>query len=293
MIILPGPACKDLAKRIALELEVKLVPVFSKKFPDGESCIRVEGDVKNEDVAIIQTTSPPQDERLMQLFLVTAAAKDQGAKKITAVIPYFAYCRQDRVFIPGEAFSAKIVVDVLNACGVSKIITVNAHSSAALEAFSIPVKDVSAIPLLAEHFRDQGFKDAVSLSMGKKGLNAAREAAAILKGPFNYIPTQRDRKTGKVTIEKIPLNVKKEVAILFDDIISSGGTMKKAVAHVKEQGATEVYAACVHPLLIGNALEQILEHGADGVVGTDSVSSPVSLVSIAPIIAQALIDSGA
>lgn len=290
MIILPGPASKNLAKRIAFEMETKMVPVFFKKFPDGENYLRVEGSVKNEDVAIIQTTGPPQDERLMQLFLVTSAAKDQGAKKITAVVPYFAYCRQDKVFIPGEVFSAKIVVDILNACGVCEIITINAHSPAALTAFSLPVKDVSAIPLLAEYFRDQGFKGAISVSMGKKGLAAAREAATILKGPFDYIPTKRDPNTGKVTIEKNPLNVKKKVVILFDDIISSGGTMRQAVSHVKEQGATEVYAACVHPLLAGNALEQIREHGADGVVGTDSVSSPVSLVSVAPVIAKALIN---
>jgi ribose-phosphate pyrophosphokinase len=293
MIILPGPASPNLANRLAKELKARLVPVFFKKFPDGESYIRIEGDVHDEEVVIVQTTSPPQDERMMQLFLIASAAKNQGAQRITAVVPYFAYSRQDKVFLPGEAFSAKTVVDMLKTCGVTQIITVNAHNPAALNSFSVPVKDLSAIPLLAEYFRDQGFEGAVSLSMGKKGLATAKEAASILRGSFDYIPTQRDRYTGKVSIEKKPLNVEGKVVIFFDDIISSGGTMIKAVAYAKSQGAAKVYAACVHPLLMGNAEERIRESGADGVVGTDSVPSPVSAVSVAPVIAKALTKQGA
>jgi ribose-phosphate pyrophosphokinase len=293
MIILPGPASPDLAKRLADELKVRPVPVFFKRFPDGESYIRINSEVQDEDVAIVQTTSPPQDERMMQLFLLASAAKNQGAKTITAIVPYFAYSRQDKVFLPGEAFSAKTVVDVLKTCGVSQIITVNVHNPAALKGFTVPVKDLSAIPLLAEYFRDQGFEDAVSLSMGKKGLATAKEAASVLKGGYNYVPTRRDRHTGKVSIEEKPLEVKGKVAIFFDDIISSGGTMIKAVTHARNQGAAKVYAACVHPILIASAKEKIMQSGADGVIGTDSIPSPVSIVSIAPIIAKALVEKGA
>jgi ribose-phosphate pyrophosphokinase len=288
MLVLPGPASRELADRLASEMNARLVPISSKKFPDGESSIRIDGAVKGAAVAIVQTTSPPQDERLIQLFLLASAARDLGAREITAVMPYFAYSRQDRVFLPGEAFSAKIAVDLLKACGVEKIITVNAHNPSALAAFSIPVVDLSAIALLAEHFRNRGFEGAVSLSMGKKGLHCAKEAAAVLKGPASFIPTQRDRHTGKVTIEKKPLNVRGKAAILFDDIISSGGTMAKAVAHTKAQGATKVYAACVHALLVENAEKRILENGADAIVGTDTAPSPFSVVSVAPLIAAAL-----
>ncbi len=288
MIILPGPASRDLARRVAAELKTKLVPVFFKKFPDGESYVRIDGNVQGEDVAIVQTTSPPQDERMIQLFLTASAAKDHGAKKTTAVVPYFAYSRQDKVFLPGEAFSAKTIVHLLKTCGVTQIITLNAHNPAALKSFNIPVKDLSAIPQLAKHFKDKGFEGAVSLSMGKKGLATAEEAAVVLKGPADFIPTMRDRHTGKVTIEEKPLDVKGKVAIVFDDIISSGGTMIKAVAHTKKQGAKRTYAACVHPLLMADARESIIENGADEVVGTDSVPSPVSVVSVAPVIAEAL-----
>lgn len=288
MIILPGPASQNLANRLASELKARFIPVVFKKFPDGESYVRIDSDVQGEDVVVVQTTSPPQDERMMQLFLTASAAKDNGAKKITAVVPYFAYSRQDKIFLPGEAFSAKTVVDLLKACGVTQIITVNAHNPTVLKHFTIPTKDLSAIPLLAKYFVDEGFEGAVSLSMGKKGLATAEEAASVLKGAADYVPTQRDRHTGKATIEQKPLNVKGKVTIIFDDIISSGGTMIKAVAHTKRQGANKVYAACVHPLLIADSKEKIIQNGADAVIGTDSVPSPVSVVTVAPVIAEAL-----
>jgi ribose-phosphate pyrophosphokinase len=152
----------------------------------------------------------------------------------------------------------------------------------------IPIEDLSAISLLAQHFKGKGFKEVFSVSMGKKGMSTAVEADKVLKGGCDYIPTQRDRITGKVTIEKKPLPVKNRTAIIFDDIISSGGTMIKAISWLKEQGASKVYAACVHPLLIGDTKEKILKAGAEGVVGTDTVSSSVSEVSIAPLITEAL-----
>ncbi len=288
MIILPGPASPELAPRLADKLKATVVPVFFKKFPDGENYIRIDGNIQGEEVVIVQTTSPPQDERIIQLFLITSAAKTHGARRIRVVMPYFAYSRQDKIFLPGEAFSAKTIVDMLKTCGATEIITVNAHNPAALKSFTIPVNDLSAIPLLAEHFRDLGFEGAVSLSMGKKGLATARDASRILEGAYDYISTRRDRHTGKVRIEEKPLDVRGKIAVIFDDIIGSGGTMMKAVAHAKSQGAAEVYAACVHALLVANAKEKIIQCGADGVVGTDSVPSPVSVVSVAPIIATAL-----
>ena len=288
MIILPGPSSQELANRLAVELRTRLIPVFFKRFPDGESYIRIEGDVKDEDVVVVQTTSPPQDERMMQLFLITSAARDQGAQRITAVVPYFGYSRQDKVFLKGEAFSAKTIVELLKTCGVTQIVTLDAHNPSTLSSFNVPVKDLSAIPLLARYFKDLGFANAVSLSMGKKGAGTAEEAAKTLLGGYDYVSTRRNRYTGEVTIEEKPLEVRGKVVIFFDDIISSGGTMIKAVAYAKKQGALKVYVACVHPLLVANAKEKIIESGADEVVGTDSVPSQVSVVSVASLIAEAL-----
>jgi ribose-phosphate pyrophosphokinase len=288
LIVVPGPASVELGRKIAESLKAKVVSVEFKRFPDGESYIRFEDTVKNEDLIIVQTTSPPQNENLVQLLLMTDNANDMGAKSITAVVPYFAYARQDSVFRSGEALSVKTIVKLLKTCGVTRILTVNSHNPSLLKTLPVAVEDLSAISLLAQHFKNKGFKDAFSVSMGKKGLPTAVEADKVLRGGCDYIPTQRDRVTGNVTIEKKPMPVKNRTAIVFDDIISSGGTMVKAVNWLKEQGASKVYAACVHPLLIGDTKNKILKAGAEGVVGTDTVPSPVSEVSVAPLIAEAL-----
>lgn len=244
--------------------------------------------MENEDVVIVQTMSPPQNENLVQLLLMADNAKDSGARSTTAVVPYFAYARQDKRFRRGEAFSVKTIVKVLGTCGIDRIITINSHNPATLNALSLPIDDLSAIGLLAQHFNEKGFVGAFSLSLGKKGLDTALEARSVLKGECGFVQTQRDRMTGKVTIEKKDLPVKNKDVIIFDDIISSGGTMIKAVAWVKQQQAGKIYVACVHPLLRGNAKKRILMSGADGIVGTDSVPSSISVVSVAPLIADAL-----
>jgi len=288
LIVVPGPASIELGRKIAELLKAKVVPVEYKRFPDGESYIRFEDNVENEDVIVVQTAGPSQNENLVQLFLMADNAKDMGAKNITAVVPYFAYARQDSRFRPGEALSVKTIVTLLKTCGVSRIITVNSHNPVILKTMPIPIEDLSAITLLAQHFMKKGFNGAFSVSLGKKGMETAAEANRVLRGGSDYIPTQRDRVTGNVTIEKKILPVKNRDAIIFDDIISSGGTMIKAVGLVKEQGARRVYAACVHPLLIGDTRDKILKAGAEGVVGTDSVPNSVSEVSVAPLIAEAL-----
>jgi ribose-phosphate pyrophosphokinase len=295
MKIAPGPASKQLGERIGEFLKAEVVPVFFKTFPDGESYIRFETEsLYGEDVVIVQTTSPPQDQRLIQLMLMADNAKDMNAKTITAVVPYFAYSRQDKRFLAGEAFSIKTIVKLLEDCGVSKIITVNAHNPGVLKNFKIPVYDLSAIPLLAGYFKTSGSaRNPLSLSLGKKALNVAAEADSILHGGFDYVSTRRDVQTGNVTLEEKELPVKSRDVIVFDDIISSGGTMAKAVKLVKDKGARKAYAACVHPLLIGDSQKRILENGAEEIIGTDCVPSPVSKVSIASLIGKALAQKGA
>jgi len=288
LIIVPGPASQELGRKIADLLGLEAVSVEFKRFPDGESYLRFDGGLKGEDAVIVQTTGPPQNENLIQLFLMADNAKDLGARTVTAVIPYFAYARQDKRFRLCEVFSVKTVMRVLETCGVDGIITVNSHNPETLKSFGIHVEDLSAIGLIAEHFKTHGFDGAFSLSVGKKALGIAKQASDVLGGGQGCVQTQRDRLTGRVTIERKPLPVKDRDVVIFDDIISSGGTMVEAVKWVKEQNARKVFAACVHPLLIGDAEERILKSGAEGIVGTDCVSSPVSVVSVAPLIAGAL-----
>ncbi|MFQ5758463.1 MAG: ribose-phosphate diphosphokinase [Candidatus Bathyarchaeia archaeon] len=286
--MIPGPASRRLGRKIADILKMRAVPIEFKRFPDGESRIRFTESVEGEDVVIVQTTSPPQNENLIQLFIMADNARDLKAKSITAVVPYFAYARQDKRFRPGEPFSVKTIITLLGTCSVSRIITVNSHNPKILKTFKIRIDDLSAISLLAEYFKRRGFNEAFSLSLGKKAVDMAMQADNVLGGGYGYISTRRDRISGEVTIEEKTLPVKNRDVVVFDDIISSGGTMVKAVKWVRKQGARRVYAACVHPLLIGDAKDRILEGGADGIIGTDCVPSPFSVVSVASLIARAL-----
>jgi ribose-phosphate pyrophosphokinase len=288
MKIILGPASAQLGKHIAQTLETETVPVAFKTFPDGENYVRLEGQVQNEEVAIVQTTSPPQDTRLMQLALIADSAKRNGAKKITAVVPYLAYARQDRVFLQGEAMSAETIARMLKAAGVERLITVNVHQEKVLSHFPFPAKSVSAIPLLAEYFVKKGQAKAFALSPDEGAVHIAEEARKVLGGECGYLEKSRDRYTGQVNMEKKTLAIEGKTVIIFDDIISSGGTIVAAAKILKELNPQEIYVACVHPLLIGEAEKLIRHAGVEEIVGTDSVPSSVSRVSLAPVISKEL-----
>ena len=288
MIVVPGPASQSLGQKIAEKLDAQIVSVNLKSFPDGEYCLRFEGDLAGEEVVVVQSTGPPQDTNVMQLLLMLDAAKDLGAEKVTAVVPYLAFARQDKRFLPGEVVSAETVVKLIEACGTDRFITVNIHSEKTLKQLSIPNENLSAITSLAEHFKSRGLDGAFSLSPDKGAVELAEEADRVLGGGCGWLRKERDRYTGEIQVEEKSLNVKGRDVIVFDDIISSGGTIARAVKMLKTQGARRVYAACVHPLLIGEAKQKIHKNGAEEIVGTDSIPSSVRRVSLAPLIAEAL-----
>jgi ribose-phosphate pyrophosphokinase len=288
VIVVQGPASQSLGQKVAEILNARIVSVNLKSFPDGEYCLRFEGNLKGEEVAVVQSTGPPQDTNIMQLLLMLDTAKDLGAEKVTAVVPYLAFARQDKRFLPGETVSAETVVKLIEACGTDRFITVNIHSENTLNQFSAPTENLSAITSLAEHFESRGLDGAFSLSPDKGAVELAEEADGVLGGGYGWLRKERDRYTGEIQVEKKSLHVKGRDVIVFDDIISTGGTIARAVKMLKTQGARRVYAACVHPLLIGGAKQKILQNGAEEIVGTDSIPSSVKTVSLAPLIAEAL-----
>jgi len=286
MKVVLGPASQQLGEKIAQLLNAETVPVAFKTFPDGESYIRLEGKVQNEEAFIVQTTSPPQDSKLIQLAFIADAAKRNGAKKVTAIVPYLAYARQDKAFLPSEAVSIETIARMLKAAGIDSLITVNVHQEKVLTKFPFPAKSVSAISLLAEHFKNKGYVGVFALAPDKGAMHIAEQAKKVLGGECGYLEKQRDRYTGQISVEKKTFQVRGKTAIIFDDIISTGGTIVAAAKVLKELGAERVCAACVHPLLIGDAEKRIFEAGVEEIVGTDTVPSHVSKVSIAPLISK-------
>jgi len=283
-----GPASAALAEKVAELSNCEKVVVAYKTFPDGENYIRLEGNVQDEHVAIVQTTCAPQDSRLMQLAFIAAAAKRNKARKVTAVVPYLAYARQDKIFLDGENISIETVTQMLKAAGVDELVTVNIHAEGALDLFPFPAKNLSAIPLLAEHFAQKGYRKAFALAPDKGAMYIAQQAQQVLGGEAGHLEKQRDRYTGQTSQTCKGLNVKDKVVIIFDDIISTGGTIVGAAEILRAEGAAKIFAACVHPLLIGDAERRILAAGVEEIVGTDSVPSRNSKVSLAPLIANAL-----
>ena len=288
MKIIPGPASNELGEKIAQLSGFEKVSVAYKVFPDGENYVRLEGNVQNEHVAIVQTTSAPQDTNLMQLAFIAAAAKRNAARKVTAVIPYLAYARQDKIFLQGENASIETVATLLHAAGIDELITVNVHSEKALANFPFPARNLTAIPLLAEHFVQRGFRNAFALAPDKGAMHIAEQAQRVLDGEAGHLEKERDRYTGQTTQTGEKLNVQGKTVIIFDDIISTGGTIVGAARILHEQGAKQVFAACVHPLLIGDAEKRIIEAGVKEIVGTDSVPRRVSKVSLAPLLSNEL-----
>ena len=288
MKIVLGPASAELGEKISQLTGLEKITVASRIFPDGESYLRLEGNVQDEHVVIVQTTCAPQDSRLIQLAFLAAAAKRNKAKKLTAVVPYLAYARQDKIFLEGENVSIETIAAMLKAAGIDQIITINVHEVNALNLFTIPAKNISAIPLLAEYFIKKGIKKAFALSPDKGALYIAQQAQAVLGGEAGHLEKQRDRYTGQTSQTAKGLNVKGKTVIIFDDIISTGGTIVGAAKILSEQGAEHVYTACVHGLLIGDAEKRILDAGVEEIVATDSVPSKASKVSLAPLISQEL-----
>ncbi len=288
MKVVLGPASKELGEKTAELAGLETVGVAYKAFPDGESYVRLEGSVRDEYVVIVQTTSAPQDTRLMQLAFLAGASKRNGACKVTAVVPYLGYARQDKMFLEGEGVSVETVACMLKAAGVDGLVTVNIHAEGVLKKFPFPAENLSAIPLLAEFFVEKGYGKAFALAPDKGAMYIAEQAQAVLGGGVGHLDKKRDRYTGKIMQTGEGLDVKGQTVIIFDDIISTGGTIVGAAKIMRELGAARVFTACVHPVLVGDAEKRILNAGVEEVVGTDSVPNRVSKVSLAPLIAKVL-----
>ena len=284
--VLAGPASKDLAKSVSKILGVALIDVELKIFPDGESKIKIDGDVDGKLAVIVQSTYPPVDAHLMQSLLMVSKAKKMGAS-VCATIPYLAYARQDKEFLKGEAVSMELVGSLFSASGAKNVITVDVHSQMALSYFKLQAYNVSAVPLLANYFKSQKLFQPLAVSPDTGGSARAKEFAKVIGTSSIALPKVRNKKTGEVKIDPDARELKAAIGrdvILIDDMISTGGSIVKATEVLVKVGCKKVFVACTHPLLLNGALDKIIDAGASEVVGTNTVPSQVSKVDVAPAI---------
>ncbi|HME55183.1 MAG TPA: ribose-phosphate pyrophosphokinase [Candidatus Lokiarchaeia archaeon] len=286
--IVAGPASQSVAVQVANLLEIPVVETEFKKFPDGENYIRLnvedESIFNGSDMIIIQSADFPQNDHLMELFYLISIAKRVEAASIRVVVPYLAYSRQDKVFRPGEAISAKLILQMIVQAGANEFVTIDIHAPEVLSNLGIPATSLDSTPLLANYLKSRDLVNPVVISPDKGSRDRSAQFASLIGAELVLFDKSRDRITGEIDMEgEAELNGR-DVAIV-DDIIATGGTMATALGIAKNAGARNLYALCSHALLIGNALFKLSKLECE-VIGTNAVNSPVSVVSVAPIIAK-------
>ncbi len=291
VLVTSGTPSKFLAWNVAQTLKAEYLNTEIKHFPDGETYIRFLGDVTKEDVIVIQSLALKPNDYLIELFLMLDALKDLKAKRVVTVLPYFAYARQDERFKPGEAISLKTVSRLIEAAGSDYIYTIDSHRHRVVdqdELTTVPLHDLSAMEELAKYMNSKHTLHNLAVIGPDSEAGAwAKIAADALSVDYDALVKKRhDAET--VEIQPRELNLKGRDVLIVDDIISTGNTIIKAIDVLKKNGAKDVYVACTHPLLVLNALVRIYEAGALDVVGTDTVPSGISHVSVAPVIVDAL-----
>jgi ribose-phosphate pyrophosphokinase len=292
MIIIPGPASVVLGEAIAKELGFEATLLNHRLFPDGETYIRFPEPIQGKTVVLVQTTAPNPDRKLMQLLFMARTAKDMGAAKIVAVIPYLAYARQDKRFLEGEALSFDIILDLLESTGVNDTVLIDIHNEKAIDDLikrhEMRIHNLTAIYYLAEYMKDNSYEGAYSLSPDLGRSELVKKVSKVMGGGFAFFMKVRDKYTGKTTMKVKNLDLDGKDVVIFDDIISSGGTMARAIQGLKDQGAGKVAAICTHALPVPGANEKLKNAGADKIVATDTVESIYETVSVAKLVADFL-----
>lgn len=281
-MIIGGPASQLLAGRVAAILNETLALCDYKTFPDGESYTQVVTPLEDA-VTIIQST--PTDQDLVYLLQLLDVCRES---KVSLVIPYFGYARQDKIFKPGEPLTSRAVATALNPfLKNGRVRLVNIHAPSVMAHFECPIENLDATTLLAERIGTLGLKDAVVISPDKGAVAMAKIAATSLDCDCDYL--QKTRLSGtEVSMAPKEVAVKGRDVVIFDDMIATGGTMATAITLLRQQGANRVYLAAVHPVLTGSAVLKLYRSGVEAVLATDTLDKGVSTVSVAPLIAKAL-----
>ncbi|MEK5183510.1 ribose-phosphate diphosphokinase [Solibacillus sp. FSL R5-0691] len=285
-----------LAKEIADEMGLELGKSSVKHFSDGEVQISIEESIRGMDVFIVQSTSAPVNEHLMELLIMIDAVKRASARTVNVVMPYYGYARQDRKAKAREPITAKLVANLLETAGATRVIVLDLHAPQIQGFFDILIDHLVAVPLLAEHFGTKGFneEELVIVSPDHGGVTRARKLAERLKAPIAIIDKRRP-KPNVAEVMNIVGNVEGKVCILIDDIIDTAGTITIGAEALIKSGAKEVYACCSHPVLSGPAIERIENSPIKELVVTNTIqlseeklSPKIQQLSVAKLMADAI-----
>ena len=293
--IFSGSANRPLAEAIARYLKKPLGEVLLTRFPDGESFVKINEDVRGRDIFVIQPTCSPQNDNLMELLLFIDAAHRASADRITAVIPYYGYARQDRKDEGRVPISAKLVADMLQAAGVDRVVTVHLHAHQVQGFLNIPVDHLLPEPVFVKHFSTMHLPNLTVVSPDVGNVKTARRYAEHLNGDLAIIDKERVSGT-EVRAGAVIGNVKGRTVLMVDDMITSAGTITKAAALLETVGAGDIYVAATHAVMCENAVTRICEAPIKSVVVTDTIPlcpearklRNLTQLSLAPLLGEAI-----
>ncbi|HAC0696265.1 TPA_asm: ribose-phosphate diphosphokinase [Listeria monocytogenes] len=287
---------RELAEEIAKEVGIELGKSSVTHFSDGEIQINIEESIRGCHVYVIQSTSNPVNQNLMELLIMIDALKRASAATINIVMPYYGYARQDRKARSREPITAKLVANLIETAGATRMITLDMHAPQIQGFFDIPIDHLNAVRLLSDYFSERHLgDDLVVVSPDHGGVTRARKMADRLKAPIAIIDKRRPR-PNVAEVMNIVGNVEGKVCIIIDDIIDTAGTITLAAKALREAGATKVYACCSHPVLSGPAMRRIEESPIEKLVVTNSIALPeekwidkMEQLSVAALLGEAIV----
>jgi ribose-phosphate pyrophosphokinase len=297
-LIFAGNSNLKLAKSICTYLNVPMGGAKTSTFSDGEVQIEIKDNVRSKDVFIIQSTCQPVNDNLVELLLMIDAVKRASARRITAVIPYYGYARQDKKVAPRVPISAKLVADLLTISGATRVITMDLHAGQIQGFFNIPVDNLFAAPVLLDHIKSHFANDLVIVSPDAGGVERARAFAKRLDAGLAIVDKRRSAPNQAQAMAIIG-DVTNKTAIILDDMVDTAGTLTEAVSVLLRNGANTVHACCAHPVLSGPAVDRIVESGLTSLVATDTIplseraaaTGKITVLSIAELVGEAIIRS--
>lgn len=294
LLVFSGSANEPLAKEVCEYLHTRLSAATLKTFSDNEISVRIQENIRGRDVFIIQPTSSPANDNLMQLFLMMDAIRRASAKRITVVIPYYGYGRQDRKSEPRVPISARVVADLIESMGPDRILTMDLHADQIQGFFKIPVDHLYAAPVFVEYLKAKQLKDAVVVSPDSGGVERARFLARQIHAGLAIIDKRRPQANVSEVMHVIG-EVEGKHCILYDDMIDTAGTITKAAAALKANGAASVMACASHPVLSGPAVERLRDSAIDEVIVSNTIQLPeekkldkIKVLSVAKLVGEAI-----
>ncbi|MCW3098356.1 MAG: ribose-phosphate pyrophosphokinae [Chthonomonadaceae bacterium] len=294
--IFTGNANPALATSIAAHLNTPLGEISVKQFSDGEIFVKIEESARGQDIFIVQPTCHPVNDNLMELLIMIDAFRRASARRITVVLPYYGYARQDKKIKPREPVTARLVANLITQAGASRVLCLDLHAGQIQGFFDLPVDHLYAGPLIAEHLKSEGLYDGdiVVVSPDVGGVARARALAEQLKTSIAIIAKRRPQ-PNQVEIMEIIGNVAGKVCIMIDDMIDTGGSIVQGAEALMDRGATAVHACCTHGILSGTAISRVDCSPLRSLVVTDTIPLPetkrhpkIKVLSVAPLLADAI-----